>query len=454
MQPYAYLKMTSGLNFKESEFSSEEKNSAKKNYDAFLSMNSGALQPIEISLRGNSSLTSAFLSQQKRFPLQLRVDASVGSILFDNPTLKIINCPSPALLLTQFIAMQAYRFLDVPTPQTAPVFIRINGENLGLFLAVEDCNEYFVRKYFDGSGSLYKQSLDGMYSRCLDALLSAKTDKGDDTFNHLEYAARHNMSVDSFLDIDKVLRFLACEAFVFDLDGIIYARRNFYLYDNHGKFVFFPWDKGEAFFHFKELNKNIYFFENNTDNKLVYNLLQNPEYRSRYHKYIQKLNDDFLDPDAFSPWLEQCIRAILPYAEQDPILKLYSKDRLLKLDSGKTLFNGFSGNLSETFNCIRRQLDQQLQGDTSNFYIPQGYAVAEQEEEDLFKNFLYGQSVSARICTGYWRLRRHYYWKAYGTQTVVVGCVFVVFTALAVLSVRIPKGGMRRRKKREDVWNE
>ena len=456
MQPYQYLKMISSTEKKRYDAD------LRDDFDALISFDGGESQKAEIQLRGHLSLANGFETPAKRIPLEIRLDpSSAEKNVFNNPRLKLISCKTPALLFTEFVAMQAFQFLNIPTPCMVPVFVRINGENYGLFLLAEEINEYFLQKHYDASGSLYKGGNDDdkIYSGL--GSLQTRIDHGSSTLDALVYAIDTEHPIEPYLNVDEFLRFLTCEIFTHETDGFITMYHNYYLYEDHGQFVFLPWDKNMTFNFFEgeiDDHQSSIHVNRRFGNLLMQKILQNPDNEAKFFAYLRQLNDIYLNPSTFLPWLKQFIREAEPYLLQDPTIGMHSDSIYEDLTTGNCLFNECAGNLILTFEQIHRQIDMQLTDPFAVFALPEGCDIyrGNGEVSELYttKEKIFGKFVILRICAGYWQLRRQAFWQEYSSQTVVVSCVFAVFAALAVLSVRIPKGGMRRRKKREDVWNE
>ena len=177
--------------------------------------------------------------------------------------------------------------------------------------------------------------------------------------------------------------------------------------------------------------------------------MRNETYRMRYREYIRKLNDAFLDPDTFLPWLENYIRVLAPYFERDMTISFRSDDVFADLTTGNCLYNEVSGNLLLTFRTYHDQLAAQLDGEADGFSIPQGMTVKPHEmlsEEDLQKYKLGDGSIIFRVCAGYWRLRRQAILQSSGGAIIGIGVFFVLVFAVTVFCVYHP--AVRRRRKK------
>ena len=342
--------------------------------------------------------------------------------------------------------MQTYAFLGIPTPQTTPAFLRINDVDYGLYLAVEDLNESFVRAHF-GDVSLYRTPPRDGVGQILDpeltfdgVQLSCKVDRGHETLRQYRQALAQGKDGLAFLDADEFLRFLACDAFICTSDGYFDSRRNFYLLDDHGKFLILPWDRDDVFGQFpNEFSLQSYECKN------LPPLLQDETNFAQYRRYVRRLNDVFLDPDTFLPWLESTVNVLSPYLRADGAYGPIADHILENLTASDELYNTISGNLLLTYRLLHEQLGAQLSGEAEQCAVPEGKYLRDYDDGAQDVSFFRekDRSVVFRVCTNYWRLRRSVCLQEYGTELIVVGCVFAAVFICAVCAVFVP----RRRKK-------
>ena len=426
IQPYHYLEMISGTD--------------ENKHPAIVCINGGETQEIGIQVRGDSSLREGLETPGKRIPFELCFDYADASGNFrGNPSLKLINCQTPARLLIQYIAMLSYAFSGVPTPRITPAFIRINDTDFGLYLAVEDLNEAFVQDRFAGA-SLYrplaKQDTPAQTVPFEGGELLVKADHGNETVLRYADARRRGENVDRYLDVDEILRFFACETFLDNADGFLSRSRNFYLADNNGKLSLLPWDTDYVF---ETLSKGGEWSDfAQYDAPLFRYLMEDETNRLRYREYLRQLNDVFLNPETFLPWLEGCIRTVSPYFQRDMTIDLRSQDVYADLTSGAEVYNTQSGNLMLTFEVYHKLMRRMLSGDTTSFSELKEDAVASVKVKKARQKTRVSQpdrSVIARICQHYWSLRRQVFEREYGSQLLMCGGFFGLVFCIAVWSV-------------------
>ncbi len=436
MQPYRYLSMI--------------RSAEKQKYEAAVSINGSEMQKIGVQVRGSGSLKEGMETPSKRIPMELCFDyVDPDGAFRGNPSWKLVNCLSPARVFTQLVAMQAFAFLGIPTPRVMPAFIRINDTDFGVYLAVEDLNEAFAEDRFGSGASLYrplspKDDAQQTETFRFDLVtMVAKTNGGGDTAERYVEALDRVESVESFYDADEFLRFMACEMFIQNTDGFIFYDRNFYLADDHGKFKLLPWDKDDVFPVFTE-QKSYDSMESHC-NTLFQKLTESGAQYAQYRAYIRKLNDEFLRPDRFLPWLESYIRLTAPYLRRDGTIRKYADDVLAELTAGNALFNTMTGNLLLTFETYHEQADAVLDGRSESFSVPQNMTLAP-DREDSAKEAKNGRAVISRVCAGYWRLQRQAFLHSEGKATLVIGVFFAVVFLLTLICVFRPTRHRRRNK--------
>ena len=438
MQPYRYLSMI--------------RSTEKKKHDAVVYINGDTPQNIGVQIRGASSLRQGMRSKAKRIPMELCFDyADPDGAFRGNPSLKLINCTTPARLLTQLIAIQAFAFLDIPTPSVTPAFIRINDTDFGLYLAVEDLNEAFVRNHF-GDVTLYRAAIDRDVDRTFYTFEShsivAKVDRGCETLAQYNEAKKQHKDAERFLDVDEFLRFMACETFLMSHDGFCHSMNNFYLADDHGKLQLLPWDLDYVFTAFN-LQNGFHDFETEST-PLFQELMQNAAYYAKYRQYIRKLNDEFLNPDTFLPWLESYIRYLVPYLQRDPTIAKLTDDVFAELTTGNALYNTMTGNLLLTFQIYHDQASAQLSGKTDSFSAPKGMTVSSYDLDEIQSHTKAGKAIIFQICANYWKMRRHAFWQSDSKGALAAAGIFILVFVCIVWSVYRPRHRLQKSRQRSD----
>jgi|GEM_PF-474317 len=234
---------------------------------------------IGIRYKGNGTIADA--SQSIKKSLKLDLDHFGGESRFQG--LKTINLhcgvTDPTKLRETF-AYGLYRASGVPAPRTALAEVRLtvlgkfDRELLGMFTWVEPLDKQFLVDYFGTEdGLLLKpeqvREIDYFgddwerYNKPY-APKRKPTDQEADrviAFAKLIHKADDDQfarEIDSYLEIDAYLRFLAATAFVANADGFFTLGHNYYLYlhPQTGKIHFLPWDLDRALANFPIFGSN------------------------------------------------------------------------------------------------------------------------------------------------------------------------------------------------------
>ena len=357
------------------DFRSMIANKEKISHPVWVRADGGDYRGAKINIRGSSSKDIGMLMPTKRIPFELVFNSGAEAVPpFSNPSVKYINPFMPYRLLAEYVGLDLFASSGIPTPEHAFSFLRLNGTDFGVYLAVEDVNKHFLTKHFSGNvGSLYKCTNNINPDADLHTVwfgnIFTKTDRGSQTLSALLAALDRGEGFENYLDMDEILRFFACTAVIGGNGSILTERSNFLLYDNGGKFVLLPWDLSEAFCAFLSGN-GIDHFELDDDsgdpNPLFELIMQNPENREKYHAYIRQINDTFLSPERIQPYLRSLIREVAPYLLRDRTIFRNVPDLETAMTSGNVLY---SENLAAVLDEIHTQIQDQLDGKIDAFYL-------------------------------------------------------------------------------------
>jgi hypothetical protein len=194
--------------------------------------------------------------------------------------------------------------------------------------------------------------------------------------------------LESVLEVDEILRFLAVSVALVHLDNYIGMGHNYYLYEDGGKFWVIPWDLNMAFGGFnsglsRERIIDFYIDEPTAapldQYPLVEQLLSEPEYLRTYRGYLRALVEGPFSVDTMAARISDIASLIRPYvvADDNLLFSLEDFDRGLVEDlasnasRGRTPGGAFIGLIAfvrERSASILAQLDGQRaasQGDGS-----------------------------------------------------------------------------------------
>lgn len=131
------------------------------------------------------------------------------------------------------------------------------------------------------------------------------------------------------MDVDRVLRYLAVQTFVVNLDGLAgNMAHNYYLYEKDGQLSLVPWDYNLAFGGFQSGDaSSVVNFPVDTpfssgvsagDRQFFTALLNREEYREKYHDYLEQLAQEYVNGGRFDAFYQSVRARIDDLAAADP----------------------------------------------------------------------------------------------------------------------------------------
>ena len=116
-------------------------------------MNDSAIRP-----KGNSSLKSVSAAGNERFSFKLEFDHFHDGVLLDGlDKLSLNNLGQDTSCMKDYLTYHMMNEMGVSAPLSSFVFVTVNGEDFGLYLAVEAIEDSFaVRNWGVNHGNLYK----------------------------------------------------------------------------------------------------------------------------------------------------------------------------------------------------------------------------------------------------------------------------------------------------------
>ncbi len=131
------------------------------------------------------------------------------------------------------------------------------------------------------------------------------------------------------MDVDNILRYMAVQTFVVNLDSLSGSMaHNYYLYENDGKLNLIPWDYNLAFGGFQSgsASETINFpidtpFSSGVDpedRQFFMALLENETYLAQYHAYLSQLVEAYVNGGGFDSFYDRVTAQIDALVQNDP----------------------------------------------------------------------------------------------------------------------------------------
>lgn len=231
-------------------------------HKANVTINGETVGNVAIRTKGNTSLTSVANSDSDRYSFKLDFD------YYDNngnyyglKKLCLNNNYSDNSSMREYISYKIMGELGLDVPECAYSHITVNGEEWGLYLAVEPVDEVFLAEHFaDATGDLYKP--EGMGGTGADLVyngddisaytgLNLKTNLNSSDGKEilaLMQALEDGEGLEKVLDVEKALKYIAANVALANFDSYLgNTTHNYYLYEEDGYFTVIPWDMNLAF---------------------------------------------------------------------------------------------------------------------------------------------------------------------------------------------------------------
>ncbi|MGI6090891.1 MAG: CotH kinase family protein [Saccharofermentanales bacterium] len=359
---------------------------AKKYVPAEVLIDGERISNVGLRVKGSNSLNQILKYGSKRFSLKIEFDHyEKGQSYHGLDKLSLNSSFQDNAYLKDVMTFDMMASMGVPAPLTSYAFIRINGEDWGLFVAIEEIEDAFVlRNYGTNHGELYKPSYRRLDDDNSDIGLIYTGDefwRYDNIFRESVFKANdadkkrlikalqilsEGQDLERAVDIEAVLRYFVVQTFVVNLDSYLgRTGHNYFLYEKDGRISMLPWDYNLAFATYAlgmtdPIDDSTLFvnypidtpapFEVMVRRPLFFVLMQDRDNIIRYHQLYDEFLVEYLESGYFEDKVDTIAELISPYVECDPT-KFASHDRfLLAVDTFKSF------NLLRT-QSVRGQLD-------------------------------------------------------------------------------------------------
>ena len=262
-----------------------------------------AYKNVGIRAKGNTSLSSVSAYGNDRYSFKIEFDHyDSGKTYYGLDKLSLNNIIQDNTYMKDYLVYQMMGYFGVDSPLCSYVYITVNGEDFGLYLAVEGVEESFLsRNYGSDYGELYKPDTtqtqgggdgempdmrnaseppDGTevpdrredengiqggsssedvlliysdddydsYSNIFDNAKTNISDDDRDRFIESLKKLNENENIEDVVDVDEVIRYFVVHNFVCNFDSYTGSMiHNYYLYEEDGKMSMIPWDYNLAF---------------------------------------------------------------------------------------------------------------------------------------------------------------------------------------------------------------
>lgn len=324
---------------------------------------------VGLRAKGNNSLSLTEEYGLSRYSLKLEFDHfNQGGKYYGLDKLSLDASFQDNSYMKTWIAYDMMEFMEVPAPLRSYVWVTVNGEDWGLYLAVEEPEEAFARRNFGNDyGRLYKPDYKRLDAENADVALkyidddpesypnifdNAKVDITQGDKERVIQALRilsTGEDLEKAVNIEEVLRYFTVQVFVMNWDSYLgYTGHNYYLYEEDGILSILPWDYNLAFGTYALgmtdpirdpevlINYPIHTPAEGSvmmNRPLYHNLMKTEEYFQSYRKYFDQFVSQYFESGRFQSLLAQTREMIAPYVEKDPTAFCSYEDHRLAADT-------------------------------------------------------------------------------------------------------------------------
>ncbi len=324
---------------------------------ATLVMDGVTYDSVGVQFKGQTSYSQLPAGSQKK-SFNITMDHAIeDQALMGYETLNLNNAFQDASFLREVIFLELIRD-HIPAAKANFVHLNINGENWGLYPNVQQLNNEYIKEwFFSNNGSLWRADVatsggpgGGGGPQWGDGT-AALNDLGNDTTSYQEYytlkrseqvqpwddlvivcnklndlpAAQLVDSLPSYLDIDRVLWFLASEIAFSDDDSYVHkGKMDYYLYWDveTGRMTPLEFD-GNSVMKNNAVTWSPFYHTADPNYPLLNRLLAIPSWRQRYLAHLRTIITEKMQSATFNALLASWSGLIASEVQADP-KKLYT----------------------------------------------------------------------------------------------------------------------------------
>lgn len=364
-----------------------------------------------LRVKGNNSRRLTEKYGHDRYSLKVEFDHYTYGSYYGLDKFSLDSSFQDNSYLKTWLSFDMMEHMDVPAPLCSYTWVRVNGEDWGLFLAIEEPEEAFARRnYGIDYGQLYKPDYRSLNAENADVALRY-TGESFDNYGNIFRNAKFDITdtdrrrligalkilstgenLEAAVDVDLVLRYFTVQVFVVNMDSYLgRTGHNYFLYEDNGIISILPWDYNLAFATYalgmpNPVNDSTLYVNYPIDTPaageimknrpLYHNLMKNRGYFRQYHVYFDQLIGEYFESGYFEGLVQETSAMIAPYVAKDPTAFCSYEDHLLAVDTirdfcllrAKSVRGQLEGTIPSTI--AGQQKDKSCFVDASQIWLP------------------------------------------------------------------------------------
>ncbi len=337
-----------------------------------VSVDGETFENVGIRPKGNNSKNLIHRYGSERYSLKIEFDHYIDGFSYYGLDKLSLNASfQDNTFLKEYMAYDMMRKTGVPSPLCSYVWVTVNGRDWGLFTAVEEIEDAFLRRNYGANhGRLYKPDYKRREDENNDVALLYTGEEFENYDNIFRNAKAQASRVDKrrliealrilstgenlerAVDVDEALRYFAVQAFVVNLDSYLGPTgHNYFLYEEDGVLSMLPWDYNLAYATYalgmpEPVDNTTMFVNYPIDTPysgdvmlrrpMFHNLMLNQEYFQQYRSYFDDFIQDYFENGYFEEKTAETAALIAPYVQRDPTKFCGYEDFLLAIDTFET----------------------------------------------------------------------------------------------------------------------
>lgn len=332
-----------------------------------------AYKNVAIRAKGNTSLSQVQSYGNDRYSFKIEFDHyDSAENYYGLDKLCLNNMIQDNTYMKDYLTYQMMGYFGVDAPLCSYAYITVNGEDWGLYLAVEGVEDAFLqRNYGSDYGELYKPDSTDMgggrgngkafnvpdgqdggmgggtmgsddvtlvytdddYDSYTNIFENAKTDISDSDKDRLIDSLKklnENEDIGEAVNIEEVIRYFVVHNFVVNFDSYTGSMiHNYYLYEENGLMSMIPWDYNLAFGGFQSSADAASLINYPIDTPvsggtvdsrpMLAWIFANDAYTALYHEYFAAFISEYFESGYFEDMIDSVEAMIAPYVEKDPM---------------------------------------------------------------------------------------------------------------------------------------
>lgn len=281
--------------------------SSKKYSNCDLTIDGETFTNVAIRTKGGSSLDEVVSLKSNRYSFKIEFDHNEkGKTYYGLDKLCLNNVIQDNTYMKDYLV---YRMMDeygVKSPLCSFTYITVNGEEFGLYLAVEGLEDGFLRRsYGTDHGKFYKTGGGGKEEDLPGAEMPEGMDGVDSgNWDNMTEEEVTKLFGEDAVDVEEVIRYFVIHNFVGNGDSYTGSMvHNYYLYEKDGKMSMIPWDYNLAFGTLQDqtagevINQSIdnpIYQGKLSDRPMFAWIVNNENYKKMYHTYYKDFISRFM----------------------------------------------------------------------------------------------------------------------------------------------------------------